>query len=297
MGDPDVPRAEPLPEKALVIEDLGGVLPEALGAVRGVVVRTAVGRLGVDIALKLRIANATHSAMALPMALGRRFTTEQCAAADPVLPYLEQLFERDIVGGLTTELGVGRPAVEEVFAEWVSRLRHAHFGLDCFFIAQNATQKLGLQRAVGVGGALALLAFALAATSASSRRSATSRNRGDASRLLRPARRRRDGDPPPPPNWQPTPALRVRPAASTVFRRRRRRPEAAAAARPSGCGVGRFRRHRHRGALARRRRLGGQAVARRPRRPRRRVLRADAGRARARRPRLAAARGARFACM
>ena len=64
VGDPDVPRAEPLPEKALVIEDLGGVLPEALGAVRGVVVRTAVGRLGVDIALKLRIANATHSANA-----------------------------------------------------------------------------------------------------------------------------------------------------------------------------------------------------------------------------------------
>ena len=104
--------------------------------------------------------------MALPMALGRRFTTEQCAAAgSPVLPYLEQLFERDIVGGRTTELGVGRPAVEEVFAEWVSRLRHAHFGLDCFFIAQNATQKLGLRLMPSASEAPSpFLAFALAAT-------------------------------------------------------------------------------------------------------------------------------------
>ena len=216
VGDPDVPRAEPLPEKALVIEDLGGVLPEALGAVRGVVVRTAVGRLGVDIALKLRIANATHSAMALPMALGRRFTTEQCAAAgSPVLPYLEQLFERDIVGGLTTELGVGRPAVEEVFAEWVSRLRHAHFGLDCFFIAQNATQKLGLRLMPSASEAAPspFLAFALAATL----RFLTPV--GDQPRIAEtpPVFCGRlddaaDGDPPPPPDWKPTPALRVRPA-------------------------------------------------------------------------------------
>ena len=44
----DVPRAEPLPAKALVIEDPRGALPAQMGSVPGVVVRTAVGQLQVD---------------------------------------------------------------------------------------------------------------------------------------------------------------------------------------------------------------------------------------------------------
>ena len=69
-GAPEVPRAEPLPLKALVIEDLGGILPAQLGAVPGVVIRTQPSRLGEDIQLKLRVANGLHSAMVYVMALG-----------------------------------------------------------------------------------------------------------------------------------------------------------------------------------------------------------------------------------
>ena len=45
IGDTDVPRAEPLPAKALVIEADEGVLPAQLSAVPGVHVRTSPGRL------------------------------------------------------------------------------------------------------------------------------------------------------------------------------------------------------------------------------------------------------------
>ena len=43
-----MPRAEPLPAKALVIEDPRGALPAQMGSVPGVVVRTAAGQLQVD---------------------------------------------------------------------------------------------------------------------------------------------------------------------------------------------------------------------------------------------------------
>ena len=56
-GDADVPRAEPLPAKALVIEDPQGALPAQMGSVPGVVVRTAAGQLQIDVQLKLRVAN------------------------------------------------------------------------------------------------------------------------------------------------------------------------------------------------------------------------------------------------
>ena len=53
-GAPEVPRAEPLPRKALVIEDVRRVLPAAFGAVRGVHLRTREGEIGIDLQLKLR---------------------------------------------------------------------------------------------------------------------------------------------------------------------------------------------------------------------------------------------------
>ena len=75
-GAPDVPRAEPLPAKALVIEDLGRALPSAMVAVPGVVVRSLEGQLAEDVALKLRLANGTHTAMVYAMALGRQLATD-----------------------------------------------------------------------------------------------------------------------------------------------------------------------------------------------------------------------------
>ncbi|CAE8699205.1 unnamed protein product, partial [Polarella glacialis] len=32
-----------------------------------------------------------------------------------------------------------------IFSEWMSRLQHRHFGLECFFVCQNATQKMGIR--------------------------------------------------------------------------------------------------------------------------------------------------------
>eukprot|EP00443_Scrippsiella_acuminata_P000994 CAMPEP_0115296934 /NCGR_PEP_ID=MMETSP0270-20121206/67491_1 /TAXON_ID=71861 /ORGANISM="Scrippsiella trochoidea, Strain CCMP3099" /LENGTH=951 /DNA_ID=CAMNT_0002714581 /DNA_START=86 /DNA_END=2941 /DNA_ORIENTATION=- len=153
-GQPDVPRAEPLPAKALVIEDLTGALPQQLGSVPGVVVRSKPKLLELDIALKLRIANGLHTAMVYAMSLGRIFQTDGCIGHPDILPYLEQLFERDIAHACT-ELSMPRLQVTPVFGEWMSRLQHPHFGLGCLFVCQNAMQKMGIRLLPSVKATLA----------------------------------------------------------------------------------------------------------------------------------------------
>ena len=143
-GCTDVPRAEPLPAKALVIEDLTSSLPPQFGSVPGVVVRHQSGELALDIALKLRIANGIHTAMVYAMALGGLFQTDACIGHPDLLPYLEQLFERDIVH-VCSELKMPREKAAPVFSEWMGRLQHPHFGLSCLFVCQNATQKMGIR--------------------------------------------------------------------------------------------------------------------------------------------------------
>jgi mannitol-1-phosphate/altronate dehydrogenase len=103
-GCPEVPRTEPLPGKAIVIEDLDSVLPPEFAAVPGIVVREEVGRLGLDIALKLRVANCAHSSMVYLMALSRMPMTDLCIDHEHVLPYLDQMFFNDIVW-MSKELG------------------------------------------------------------------------------------------------------------------------------------------------------------------------------------------------
>ncbi|KAL1507052.1 hypothetical protein AB1Y20_007914 [Prymnesium parvum] len=169
-GSTEVPRSEPLPHKAFVIEDLRAVLPAQLRSVPGVLVRTQANTLSHDIQLKLRIANGLHTAMVYVMALSQQLTTDQCTLpGSPILPYLEHLFECDIVH-LTTELGLPRPAVTPTFSEWMARLQHPHFGLDCFFVSQNATTKLGIRLIPSVGATLkagetpsVFMAFSIAA--------------------------------------------------------------------------------------------------------------------------------------
>ncbi|CAE7202587.1 unnamed protein product [Symbiodinium sp. KB8] len=160
---PEVPRAEPLPAKALVIEDLGSILPAAFASVEDSEVsgfgmsfsgRTQPGQLAQDIALKLRIANGIHTAMVYAMALGGLFKTDDCIGHPHVLPYLEQLFERDIAH-CCAELKLDRLAVTPVFSEWMARIQHPHFGLECFFVCQNASQKMGIRLLPSVRAALA----------------------------------------------------------------------------------------------------------------------------------------------
>mmetsp|Transcript_47618 Transcript_47618/g.136995 ORF Transcript_47618/g.136995 Transcript_47618/m.136995 type:complete len:518 (-) Transcript_47618:260-1813(-) len=169
VGDSDVPRAEPLPAKALVIEDLRGVLPERMSSAPGVVIRASAKQLEQDIALKLRIANGLHTAMVYAMALGRLYQTDACIGHPDILPYLTALYDQDIVHSCE-ELGMPRDKATPVFAEWMARLQHPHFGLGCLFVCQNATQKLGIRLAPSVRAEIAagaepsrFMAFAIAA--------------------------------------------------------------------------------------------------------------------------------------
>ena len=69
-----VPRAEPLPRKALVIEDLNKVLPEKLrtSTATGVILCHDPDELTIYISLKLLIANATFTCMVYSMVIKKR---------------------------------------------------------------------------------------------------------------------------------------------------------------------------------------------------------------------------------
>mmetsp|Transcript_24501 Transcript_24501/g.53298 ORF Transcript_24501/g.53298 Transcript_24501/m.53298 type:complete len:958 (+) Transcript_24501:107-2980(+) len=153
-GCTDIPRAEPLPAKALVIEDIESALPAQWGSVPGVVLRTQPKMLELDIAMKLRVANGLHTAMVYAMALCGLFHTDKCIGHPDILPYLEQLFERDIVHSCA-ELDLPRLQATPVFSEWIARLQHPHFGLGCFFVCQNAFQKLGIRLLPSIKATLA----------------------------------------------------------------------------------------------------------------------------------------------
>ena len=142
-GDGDVPRAEPLPKKALVVEDLTGVLPPSLEGAPGVVVRRQAGQIEVDHQLKLRIANAIHTAMVYCMALSRMPDTSACIGHPFILPYIEALYRQDIVRMVSAD--IPEAEVQAVYDDWVYRLQHPQFGLSCLFVCQNASQKLGIR--------------------------------------------------------------------------------------------------------------------------------------------------------
>jgi len=162
-----VPRAEPTPLKALVIEDLASQLPEAVRAETlrsrfGVVVRSHEGKLDADIALKLRVANGTHTAIAHAMALSglpmtdvlslsetkTKTETETNPTARLLVAYLDSFFDHQICRGVevTTEFAAEGPGeARAVYDDWRQRLRHAHFGLSTFFITQNGAAKGGIR--------------------------------------------------------------------------------------------------------------------------------------------------------
>jgi mannitol-1-phosphate/altronate dehydrogenase len=92
-----VPRAEPVPAKALVLLDEQNDLPEAFTKCEdlGVVVRETASQLQADIALKLRVANGTHTAAAHVMALLKLTMTDALSAdndtAKLLMLYLDTL--------------------------------------------------------------------------------------------------------------------------------------------------------------------------------------------------------------
>ncbi|KAG5179110.1 hypothetical protein JKP88DRAFT_168080 [Tribonema minus] len=153
-GDTVVPRAEPLPAKALVIEDLRRVLPAALMDVPGVVLRHSAGLIEKDHAMKLRIANGTHTAAAHIMALSGLADTSQIAANPSITRFLQKLYESDIAPGCVADFAIPRPELDAVWGEWSRRMTSPAFGLSTFFITQNAYAKLGLRLVPSLNAAL-----------------------------------------------------------------------------------------------------------------------------------------------
>jgi len=143
--------------KALVIEDLNGDLPVAFGTehVRknfGVVIRTKPNQLDADIALKLRVANGTHTAAAHVMALTGMVLTDilssqEDSRAKLIVQYLDSFFYHQIVKGVdsTAEFAATPEDAKSVYDDWRRRLIHAHFGLSTFFITQNGAAKGGIR--------------------------------------------------------------------------------------------------------------------------------------------------------
>jgi len=150
-----VPRAEPVPAKALVIQDTGHDLPVALTTTAvlateyGVVVRSTAAELESDIALKLRVANGTHTAAAHVLSLLKYTMTDTLSgdteAARLLMEYLDALTETQILAAGAPGLPPYSSEAAAVYADWRTRLTHPHFGLSSFFITQNGAAKGGIR--------------------------------------------------------------------------------------------------------------------------------------------------------
>jgi mannitol-1-phosphate/altronate dehydrogenase len=143
--DPDVPRAEPIPAKALVVLDETAALPsyflhhDGLGVVR----RSTEQQLNMDIALKLRIANGTHTAVAHVMALCGMARTDALLHNVVLLSYLDAFVHQQVISAIDDA-----PTKKEALAvweDWRARLTHQYFGLCTYFITQNGAAKGGIR--------------------------------------------------------------------------------------------------------------------------------------------------------
>lgn len=140
-SDVNVPRGEPLPAKALVIEDTQNRLPEGFKSLANLGVRICSNHTEIlnCISLKLLIANATHTSMVYSMALSGFPGTSSCITNQHFLKLVEGIFWQDIYPGFAEDQ---RPDAVLTFNEWKGRLQHPHFEMSSFFVCQNATQKL-----------------------------------------------------------------------------------------------------------------------------------------------------------
>lgn len=171
-GDHLVPLTEPRPRKALVIEDLCGVLDAAaFRAQPGVHIRLTQAELAEDRMLKLCVANAVSTAMIHLMAVNRVNHTVRCFQHPLVRPYLDALYETDIVPAVAAR-GVARATAQQTYDEWMARFEHGAVGLDTFWVGQNALFKYNVRLFASIRASAAadaayrpsvLMAFATAA--------------------------------------------------------------------------------------------------------------------------------------
>lgn len=147
-----VPRCEPTPSKAMVVLDpnMDWKLGENVSSCKknGVVVRSTREQLDVDIALKLRIANGTHTAVSHALALERYLQTSILADKNLgglFMKYLDQLVSGQIIPGCKLLVGDKDAMAKAVYDDWRRRLIHPNFGLSTFFITQNGPAKGGIR--------------------------------------------------------------------------------------------------------------------------------------------------------
>jgi hypothetical protein len=152
-GNGLVPRAEPIPRKALVLEDLHNNIPDAFSSkatrALGLVVRKEAGMLCSDTALKLRVCNGTHTALAHCMALAGLTNTEylhhDTDNSKLIMELCDSMFHDQIVVAVREHAIAPVSEAEEVWYDWRKRILHGHFGLSTFFITQNGAAKGGIR--------------------------------------------------------------------------------------------------------------------------------------------------------
>ena len=143
-GNKMIPKCEPMPAKALVVLDPDRNLPLSLGRQPGIIIRTTEEELLLDISLKLRIANGTHTAIAHALALLRLLKTDILSTDEPgmlMMNYLDALVKHQIVPAT----GKNQEEARAVYSDWRRRLVHPKFGLSSFFITQNGVTKGGIR--------------------------------------------------------------------------------------------------------------------------------------------------------
>ncbi|CAI5721396.1 unnamed protein product [Hyaloperonospora brassicae] len=144
-GNALVPLSEPWPTKTLVIKDIEHVLDaKALSALPGVHIHTTAGLLEQDHLIKLSIANAVHTAMVYLLALTRVKNTSGVLEYPLVRQFMDLLYTKDIAPSLMLR-GISNEKAQHAYDEWMSRVEHRHFGLDTFWVGQNAMLKYGVR--------------------------------------------------------------------------------------------------------------------------------------------------------
>ena len=143
-NDPLIPRSEPFPAKALVVLDpTHDFLLNITKPPSWLVARGTKEELDDDIALKLQIANGTHTALACVMAVCGFTNTDQLlkdSKASLLLDYVDSWVECQVLPSIGSS-----QAAQAVWDDWRKRLTHPHFGLSTFFITQNSATKGGIR--------------------------------------------------------------------------------------------------------------------------------------------------------
>ena len=140
-----IPKCEPIPYKALVVLDEDNSnLPKSFydASDLGLHIRSTTQQLDMDVSLKLRIANGTHTALAHVMALCSLLNTDELVkhkkrkqdGMDPhgtlLLKYIDSLYEYQIKPGACIQFGMeNETEIDATYNDWRKRLTHEYFGL------------------------------------------------------------------------------------------------------------------------------------------------------------------------